>query len=416
MGVSAPAPPRLHVVSGGEPRRAEPTWHGFPIRQHPGWPDDAVLRDARRQLARRPPLVATDEIDQLRAVLADVVGGRGMVAQVGDCAETFEPPTVDRISGLLTSLGMLRRTLSEASRLPAWGIGRIAGQYAKPRSSPTEEVNGRRLPAFRGHLINGPAATADDRRVDPGRLLRGHAHAAATLDLLRRHGPKRPGSGAPAIWVSHEALALDYEEPQTRWVSDAEQRLLTSTHLPWIGDRTRAPDGAHVRFLAQVSNPIGCKVGPTMTPAELLRLCARLDPDRQAGRLVLISRMGASQVVDRLTPLVRSVADARHPVVWLCDPMHGNTVRSSNGYKTRQLATIIAELDAFFTILPRESVWPGGVHLESTHDTVTECVDGRRVTESDLPTAYRTACDPRLNRDQVGDVAAHLANLIGGLR
>ncbi len=388
---------------------AVPRWRGFPVKQHPGWPDDATLRDVRHRIGVRRPLVTVDEIGQLRAALRDVAAGRGTVVQIGDCAETFEPPTADRIRGVLSSIAVLRRALSEATRQPTWGIGRIAGQYAKPRSCTTEVIDGRVLPSYRGHLVNAPDPTMAGRQVDPRRMLRGHDHAAATLRLLRK-------SGAPAVWASHEALALDYEEPQTRWSPATRQRMLTSTHLPWIGDRTREPDGAHVRFLAGIDNPIGCKVGPSMRAAELLRLCARLDPDRQGGRLVLIARMGARHVRRCLPPLVRAVAQARHPVVWLCDPMHGNTVRSTTGYKTRYQSAILDELDAFYEITAGAGGWPGGVHLETTHEPVTECVDGRHVTDADLPTAYRTACDPRLNRHQVADVAAHLATLVGGLR
>ncbi|WP_329596237.1 3-deoxy-7-phosphoheptulonate synthase [Streptomyces pseudovenezuelae] len=398
-------------MTGSWPRDRAPwhpaSWRRRPAGQPPGWPQDDRLREARDQLAARPGLVTAQEVATLRRRLADVAWGRGLVIQMGDCAETFAPATPTGIGRTLELFRDVTRTVEERLALPALAVGRIAGQFAKPRSSPTEEIDGLPLPAFRGFLVNDMPPDAIARRPEPRRMLWGYEHAARTLFLLRRAAdeglPLRGhwGDGLPALWTSHEALVLDYEEPLTRWDADADAWVLTSTHLPWTGERTRHPDGAHVRFLAGLSNPVGCKVGPAMTPGEIVRLAGTLDPGRDPGRLVLISRMGADRIEERLPQLVEAVRAAGHAPVWLCDPMHGNTVRAAGGHKTRRMGAVVAETEAFVRAVCRAGGRPGGLHLESTAEDVTECVGGRcGISEKDLPRAYLTACDPRLNADQ----------------
>ncbi|GAA3548239.1 3-deoxy-7-phosphoheptulonate synthase [Streptomyces osmaniensis] len=402
----------LHGRTPWHPAR----WRGLPAGQPPGWPYDDRLRQAQAQLAVRPALVTAEEALTLRRRLAEVAYGRGMVIQLGDCAEPFAPATPAGIGRTLELFRDVSRIIGERLALPVLTVGRIAGQFAKPRSSPTEEVDGVRMPAFRGFLVNDMAPDATARRPDPRRMLWGYEHAARTLFLLRRAAdeglPMRGhwGDGLPALWTSHESLVLDYEEPLTRWDAEAQGWVLTSTHLPWTGERTRHPDGAHVRFLAGLLNPVGCKVGPGMSPDDVVRLAATLDPERRPGRLVLISRMGADRIEDRLTPLVAAVRAAGHAAVWLCDPMHGNTVRAATGHKTRHMRAVVAESEAFVRAVCRGGDRPGGLHLESTAESVTECVGGRcGISEDDLPFAYRSACDPRLNADQTMETVERFA-------
>jgi 3-deoxy-7-phosphoheptulonate synthase len=390
------------------------TWRSHAAAQQPEWPDPAALRAASAALALSPGLVAADEVYALRRELVRAAHAGAFVVQAGDCAETFDGPHPGHVLG---QLGLLR-SLSEALHLPVVPIGRIAGQFAKPRSAPTELVDGRNLPSFRGHLVNDPAPLPEARIPDAGRLLRGYEHPSATMDLLRaaaRGGqalPRHWAHTAPAVWTSHEALLLDFEEPLVRRDQGAGSWVLTSTHLPWIGERTRQIGGAHLAFAAGLANPIGCKVGPGTEPLELQRTCAALDPRREPGRLVLIVRMSAALVESRLPPLVEAVERAGHCVVWLCDPMHGNTVRAAGGYKTRHVEAITAELTAFFAAVRGAGGWPGGVHLEATHEEVTECLGGESgLAERDLSTAYTTACDPRLNARQAEEVARHVARL-----
>lgn len=366
-------------------------WRLLPARHQPDWGDDWLAAEIRKDLTRLPGLVDADETRALRRLLADVAAGRRQVIQAGDCAEDpaeCAPGPLDRKIGLLDTLaGVLRIR----SGLPVVRVGRFAGQFAKPRSSPTETIDGIELPVYRGHLVNGPKATEEDRRPDPLRLLACHEAAAAATAYVRG---QRDTAGAP-VWTSHEALVLDYELPQVRRDVDG-QLVLTSTHWPWIGDRTRQPDGAHVRLLAAVSNPLACKVGPSMMEDELLRLCQLLDPGRNPGRLTLISRMGAGRAAGKLHALAARVREAGHPVVWLCDPMHGNTVRAAHGRKTRLMTAVIQEIREFQAALRAAGAIPGGLHLETTPDAVAECVtDESELTHCDGP--YTTLCDPRLN-------------------
>ncbi len=341
-------------------------------------------------------------------------------------------------------------------------IGRIAGQFVKPRSSPTEQVGDTELPSFVGHMVNGDEPTAEARTPDPERMLGGYHQSAATLNLLRaftkggfadlrqvhvwnqefvassREGQRYEALaieieralrfmeacgvdlGAAALhevdfWTSHEGLLLDYEEALTRSDSLTGDWYDCSAHMLWIGERTRQPDGAHVEFFSGVHNPVGVKLGPSATPEEVLELCERLNPQRLPGRLTLIARTGTDRVADVLPPLLRAVRDAEHPVVWVCDPMHGNAFTTASGRKTRHFDTVMAELEGFFSAHAAEGTWPGGVHIEFTGDDVTECLGGSEsVSEDELDTRYETLCDPRLNARQSLDLAFRVAELMRG--
>ncbi|WP_225838959.1 3-deoxy-7-phosphoheptulonate synthase [Streptomyces sp. NK08204] len=395
-------------------------WRRRPATQMPDWPDAQLLRRVRARLAAAAPLVAPHEVLDLRRLLSRAAHADAFVIQLGDCAETFDTPEFAGTAARVHLLHSAARTVERALHRPAIPIGRIAGQYAKPRSSPTEKVGDLVLPSFRGHLVNDPAPDPAARVPDAMRLLQGHRHASDVLGLLRElaaSGMAMPGtlaSSAPAVWTSHEALVLDYEEPFVRRDPATGLWCLTSTHLPWIGARTCDPDGAHVRFLSGVANPVGVKVGPDTDPEQLAALCARLDPGHQPGRLVLISRMGAERVRTVLPPLVAAVARLGHPVVWVCDPVHGNTFTSATGHKTRHTDTIGEEIRGFFAAVREARGWPGGVHLEATHADVTECLGGcPAVAEGDLPLRYETACDPRLNGAQTAQVMELVAELCG---
>jgi len=371
--------------------------------QQPVWADPGRAAAVRTELAARPGLVGWEEIQMLRMLMAEAAAGTYQIIQAGDCAEDpaeCGQQAVNRKIGLIDALaGVMKINTGK----PVIRIGRIAGQFAKPRSSPTEVVGGRELPVYRGHLVNGPAATPEERRADPGRMLTCYDAADRATTLLRqRTGAWMPPTGAP-VWTSHEALVLDYERPLLRR-STGGQSYLSSTHLPWIGERTRDPAGSHVRLLAQVANPVACKVGPTMSAAELVDLCDRLDPGREPGRLTLIARMGVAQVAARLPGLVAAVREAGHPVSWLCDPMHGNTVKASGGLKTRSVETVIEEVVAFQQAVTGAGGIASGLHLETTPDDVTECV-WSQVQSADVGRRYTTLCDPRLNPRQAVAVA-----------
>ncbi|MGV9787599.1 3-deoxy-7-phosphoheptulonate synthase [Streptomyces sp. NPDC003435] len=367
--------------------------------QQPDWPD---LRQAERvgdTLAAGPALVRADDVRALRAALARVVTGEALVVQAGDCAEDPDECTATDVSRKAALLDLLAGTLRMTAHKPVIRVGRIAGQFAKPRSSATESVGGTPLPTFRGHMVNGPEPDLEARRPDPLRMLTCHMAADEIMKHLgwRADAPLRDLLGPP-VWTSHEALLLDYEIPMLR-ADMVGVPFLGSTHWPWIGERTRQLDGAHVALLAQVSNPVGCKVGPTMDPAELVALCERLDPGRTPGRLTLISRMGAELVRERLPVLVKAVREAGHPVIWLTDPMHGNTVTAPDGNKTRHVETVSLEVRRFQeAVLGADGVC-GGLHLETTPHDVTECVsclaDLDRVGDK-----YTSFCDPRLNPGQ----------------
>ncbi|WP_317453530.1 3-deoxy-7-phosphoheptulonate synthase [Streptomyces sp. CBMA152] len=381
------------------PARERDSLAELPAGQQPSWADAELLAKVRGELADSAPLVPAHETVRLRALLAEVALGRALVVQAGDCAEDPADRTqeaVDRKAGLIDCLAGI---LQARAGLPVLRVGRIAGQYAKPRSQPVEQRDGVELPVFRGPLVNAPGFDPYERRHDPLRMLDCHQAAASVLDRLHDRHDTRPG-GTP-VWTSHEALVLDYELPQLR--RDAYNRtFLTSTHWPWIGERTRQLDGAHVELMSRIANPVSCKVGPTMTVDELLALCARLDPNRQPGRLTLIARLGADVVSERLPALVAAVRDAGHPVSWLCDPMHANTYTDRGGRKTRSVATVIDELQRFHTAVTQEGGTAGGLHLEATPEPVAECVADSEPLASG---AYTTLCDPRLNLQQAIAVA-----------
>lgn len=375
--------------------------------QQPKWEDPGVLERVRVELAGLPALVETAAPSRLREHLAEVAAGNALVLQAGDCAEDPADCTAVAVGRKVALLGVLADVMSAISRRPVVRVGRIGGQYAKPRSSPTERVGEVELPVYRGHLINGPGFCAEERRADPLRLLSAHRAASQVMNHL---GAAPGAAHDPTIWTSHEALLLDYEIPMLRRDS-AGQRVLTSTHWPWIGDRTRQIDGAHVKLLADVANPVACKVGPRMVVADLLALCARLDPAREPGRLTLIARLGAGVVAERLPAFVEAVRAAGHPVIWLCDPMHANTITTANGRKTRLRETIEREVAAFQAAVRAGGGMPGGLHLETTPDDVTECADALHGTE-EVGERYTTLCDPRLNPLQaVAIVSAWSAQL-----
>ncbi|MHC0431233.1 3-deoxy-7-phosphoheptulonate synthase [Streptomyces sp. O3] len=390
-------------------------WRAQPAAQQPDWPDPVALRAVADELTVRPPLVTARECDRLRARLAAVARGEAFLLQGGDCAETFDAVTADQLDGKLRTLGEMADVLAAGLRRPVVTVGRIAGQYAKPRSRDTETHGTVTLPAYRGDAVNGRAFTAAARTPDPRRLGRVYDASAATLNFLRSRAASGGGPGPDGrdeeLFTSHEALILEYESALARLDDRTGGLYATSGHLLWIGERTRQLDGAHVDFARQVRNPVGVKIGPTATPDEVLALVDRLDPHREPGRLTLVARMGAAAVREVLPPLVERVTAAGVRPVWVCDPMHGNTVRAASGHKTRHVDAVLDEIDGFFAVHRELGSHPGGVHLELTGSAVTECVGGRvaPVADADLALRYETACDPRLNRDQSLEVARHLA-------
>jgi len=409
-----------------------------------------------------PPLVFAGEARALSAALAEVAAGRAFLLQAGDCAESFYDRSAPAIREKLKILLQMAVVLMYGSTLPVVKVMRIAGQFAKPRSSPTERVGDVELPSFFGHMVNGEEPTAEARAPDPLRMVQGYHQSAATLNLLRAFAKggfadlmrvhewnqafvadslegRRYERLATEIeralrfmaacgidltaerelhqvdvWTSHEGLLLDYEEPLTRTDSTTGDWYDCSAHFLWIGERTRQPDGAHTEFFAGVHNPLGVKLGPTAAPQDVLALCERLNPARIPGRLTLIARMGAERVAGALPPLLRAVKDAELPVVWVCDPMHGNMFRTAAGYKTRRFDAIMAEIEGFVAACRDQDVWPGGIHLEYTGEDVTECLGGPSgaVLEDQLSHRYETLCDPRLNARQSLDLAFRLAELM----
>ena len=436
-------------------------WRGRPAAQQPDWPDPAALEAALDELRRQPPLVFAGEARDLTEVLGEVAEGRGFVLHAGDCAESFEAFSADAIRDKLKVILQMAIALTYGSGVPTVKLGRIAGQFAKPRSSPSEVRDGVELPSFRGDMVNDLAFEADARVPDPGRLLRAYHQSASTLNLLRaftkggfadlsrvhqwnqqfvatsREGRRYELLAAEIdralrfmaacgidleaelqlrqvdFYTSHEALVLGYEEALTRCDSLTGDWYDCSAHLLWIGDRTRQLDGAHVDFLAGVENPVGVKLGPSTTPDDAVALCEALNPRRRPGRLMLVSRMGADRIEEHLPPLLDAVAATGHPVVWACDPMHGNTFAHSSGYKTRHFDDVMREIRSFFGLCGSAGVWPGGVHVELTGEDVTECLGGSEaVNDDELEKRYETMCDPRLNARQSLDLAFQVAELL----
>jgi len=386
------------------------SWRKAEAAQQPAWPDESAARAVLSRVRELPALVSAAECAELADALAGVAAGRGFVVQGGDCAETFGSLSGIGLNSRCRLLGSMARTVTATSGLPAVIVGRLAGQYAKPRSAATEDVGAVRLPTYRGDLVNSATADPAARRPDPSRMLTAYFHAAAALNALRL----RPAE-EPKIFASHEALVLGYEEALTRADPETGRWFGSSAHLLWAGERTRARDGAHVRFLSGLANPVAVKIGPAAAPADVAALCAALNPERVPGRLTLITRLGGPAVAAALPPLIRAVTTAGHPVVWMCDPMHGNTRLTRTGYKTRDMAVILAEIRGFFTAHRACGSHPGGVHLELAGEHVTECVGGcvNPVAEDTVPHAYHTACDPRLSPAQALECAAVVAAELG---
>jgi 3-deoxy-7-phosphoheptulonate synthase len=378
------------------------SWRTFEARHQPVYDDPAALDAALRELSAYPPLVPSAEAHALKAELAEAQSGRAFLLQGGDCAESFAEFSPDSIRGTAALIEAMSRRLATASGLRIVRVGRIAGQFAKPRSRELESKGGRDLPTYRGDIVNGLAFNDAARRPDPERMFRAYGQSAAALSHLRAFAGPEP------IYTSHEGLLLPYEQALTR--RDGAGWYASSAHSLWVGDRTRFAGSAHVEYLRGLTNPIGIKCGPTLEPDLLLELIETLNPAREPGRITLVSRMGAGEVERALPPLIRAVAAAGHPVLWTCDPMHGNTVRTASGYKTRPLGRILGELRAFFASARSEGVRGGGVHVEMTGHDVTECTGGADpVTEADLAARYHTHCDPRLNRGQAMELAELVA-------
>ncbi|MEO3473835.1 3-deoxy-7-phosphoheptulonate synthase class II [Roseomonas sp. CAU 1739] len=431
------------------------SWRAMPIRQVPDYPDQAALAAMEGKIARFPPLVFAGEARRLRSALARAGDGEAFVLQGGDCAESFGDFTANVIRDTFRVLLQMAVVLTFGGQVPVVKLGRMAGQFAKPRSSDTESKGGVTLPSYRGDIVNGPDFTAEARIPDPSRMEFAYMQSAGTMNLLRAfatggyadlHHVHRWNLGFVArspladryadlatridqtlnfmqacgmsdlpqvretdFYTSHESLLLPYEQALTRIDSTTGDAYACSAHFLWIGDRTRQPDGAHVEFLRGVKNPIGMKVGPTMEADELVRLTEILNPANEKGRLTLISRMGADKVEAKLAPLVRAVARAGRNVVWLCDPMHGNTTTVA-GYKTRVFDSIMGEVRGFFDVHEAEGTTAGGVHVEMTGSDVTECLGGaHRLSETDLSANYATTCDPRLNAEQSLELAFLIA-------
>jgi 3-deoxy-7-phosphoheptulonate synthase len=428
-----------------------------PAQQQPDWPDPARLEEVVRRLERLPPLVFAGECDQLKKHLAAVARGEAFLLQGGDCAETFAGATADGVRAKLRTLLQMAVVLTYAASVPVVKVGRMAGQFAKPRSAPTERRDGTELPVYRGDAVNGLEFTAAARQHDPGRLLDAYHCSAVTLNLCRAFASGGYAdlrqvhawnqdfvAGSPAgrryerlaaeidraiafmhacgadpeethgaeIYSSHEALLLDYERALTRTDSRTGELYDVSAHLLWVGERTRSVDGAHVEFARQIRNPVAVKLGPTVAPDEVLKLIDALDPDREPGRLTLVARMGAGRVREALPPLVERVTAHGAQVAWVCDPMHGNTFEAADGHKTRRFDDVVDEVAGFFEVHRALGTHPGGIHIEFTGDDVTECVGGGHpVAESDLNHRYETACDPRLNRSQSLDLAFLVADM-----
>ncbi|PZT74829.1 phospho-2-dehydro-3-deoxyheptonate aldolase [Streptomyces sp. AC1-42W] len=376
----------------------------LPAGQQPDWPDENELNNARARLVRAPGLVRAQDVSRLRWQLARAARGELHVIQAGDCAEDPAECSPGHVARKTALLDVLAGVLKERTLKPVLRVGRLAGQFGKPRSSPFETVDGVQLPVYRGHMVNHPEPDPALRRPDPRRLVAGYEAAGATMRLLGWHGEHGPDEAEAPVWTSHEALLLDYEGELLRTQDDGSV-LLTSTHWPWIGERTRQLDGAHVALLASAVNPVAVKVGPGIDPAELTALCERLDPRREPGRLTLISRMGRGTAAERLPGLVRAVHAAGHPALWLCDPMHGNTVSAPGGVKTRYVSTIIGEVEEFQQSVAGNGGTAAGLHLETTPDQVHECVSNE-IHLVELGEKYTSFCDPRLNPEQAREVVS----------
>jgi 3-deoxy-7-phosphoheptulonate synthase len=439
------------------------SWSGLEAKQQPEWPDPQSLESSLDQLRLVPPLVFAGEARQLTAALARVGEGEAFLLHAGDCAESFREFSADSIRDRLKVILQMAVVLTYASGLPVVKVGRIAGQFAKPRSSATETLEGRSLPAFRGHSVNDDRFDDAARVPDPARMLQAYHQSAATLNLIRAFtkggfadlrqihtwnqefvaGSKQGQRyeqiarqidrslafmaacgidlGADSalhevdLYTSHEALLLQYEEALTRRDSLTGDWYDCSAHLLWVGERTRQVDGAHVEFLSGVHNPVGVKLGPSAAPDELETLLDKLNPDNVPGRITLITRLGAGSVEEKLPALIQAIQDSGRNVVWVCDPMHGNTFVSSSGYKTRRFDDVLSEIKQFFAVHQAHNTVPGGVHLELTAEDVTECLGGaEEILDAQLENRYEALCDPRLNARQSLDLAFQVGEMLQG--
>lgn len=380
-------------------------WEGMPAAQQPDWRDHPAYHQSSHWLASAPPLVTATEIRQLRAALSKLMTTGALLLQLGDCAESFYECTPSHTQRKLEVIDWLTDRFSELTGQRVIGVGRMGGQFAKPRSQATERHGALSIPAFRGHMINSDLATSVTRKANPQRMVWAYEASHTVQRVMRTY---RRGNGhtmaTQGPWSSHEALVVDYESRLIRHDRDTDDLYLSSTHLPWVGERTRQPTGAHVALLSAVANPVGCKIGPTANPDDILRVCETLDPQREPGRLILIPRMGRDQIQQALPPIVRQVMNAGHPVIWLSDPMHGNTVKSQTGLKTRYLTDVITEALRFRDILEENRQHAAGLHIEVAADDVTECIGGSVENEDELLRHYTSLCDPRLNANQATEL------------
>ncbi|WP_460794864.1 class II 3-deoxy-7-phosphoheptulonate synthase [Microbacterium sp. GXF0217] len=425
-------------------------WRALPIKQQPQWPDADRVAEVSRQIAALPPLVFAGEVDNLRDRLARAASGQAFLLQGGDCAETFAGATAEQIRNRIKTVLQMAVVLTYGASMPVVKMGRMAGQFAKPRSSDSETRGDVTLPAYRGDIVNGYDFTEASRTADPGRLLQGYHTAASTLNLIRAftqggfadlrevHSWNKGFAQNPAnqryermageidraikfmeaagadfdelkrveFFTGHEGLLMDYERPMTRIDSRTDTPYNTSAHFLWVGERTRELDGAHIDYFSKIRNPIGVKLGPTTTPETALALIDKLDPEREPGRLTFITRMGAGKIRDALPPLLQAVKDAGATPLWVTDPMHGNGITTPTGYKTRRFDDVVDEVRGFFEAHRAVGTFPGGIHVELTGDDVTECLGGsEHIDEADLATRYESLCDPRLNHMQSLELA-----------
>ena len=439
------------------------SWRDFPVKQVPHYEDAAALQSVEERLAGYPPLVFAGEARNLKAQLAEVCDGRAFLLQGGDCAESFVEHHADNIRDTFRVLLQMAVVLTYGAKLPVIKVGRMAGQFAKPRSADTETIDGVELPSYRGDIINCIEFDAAARVPNPERQISAYRQAASTLNLLRAFAKggyadltevhrwnqgfiadspqgaryeamanqiseamdfmaacgitslTAPQMGMVDFYTSHEALLLGYEQALTRLDSTSGEYYDTSAHMLWIGDRTRQPDGAHVEFLSGVKNPLGLKCGPSLEPDELITLLDKLNPENEAGRITLIARFGHENVEAHLPALIRKVTAEGRKVVWSCDPMHGNTIKASNGYKTRPVDRILTEVQRFMAVHHGEGTHAGGIHFEMTGQNVTECLGGAQaISEEDLSSRYHTHCDPRLNGSQALELAFLIAEGLVG--
>ena len=433
-------------------------WRTLPIKQQPRWPDASAVQAASAEIATLPPLIFAGEVDVLRERLAAAARGQAFLLQGGDCAETFAGATADAIRNRVKTVLQMAVVLTYGASTPVIKMGRMAGQFAKPRSSDTETRGDVTLPAYRGDIVNGFDFTPESREADPRRLVQGYHTSASTINLVRAftqggfadlrqvHRWNQGFARNPAnvryeqmahdidkaikfmqaagadfdelkrveFYTSHEGLLMDYERPMTRIDSRNGTPINTSAHFIWIGERTRDLDGAHVDYMSRVRNPIGVKLGPTTTVDDMLRLIDKLDPNREPGRLTFITRMGAGKVRDALPPLLEAIKQVDANPLWVTDPMHGNGLTTPNGYKTRRFDDVVDEVKGFFEAHRAAGTYPGGIHIELTGDDVTECLGGsEQIDEATLATRYESLCDPRLNHMQSLELAFLVAEELG---